>query len=80
MAKKAPTKICPKCGKTNHARSIKCKYCHATIPVKAKALKPSKTSGIINELLNAAIRLVKAAGSFEKARTILNELETIKKL
>jgi hypothetical protein len=34
----------------------------------------------MSELLNAAIRLVKAAGSFEKARAILNELEAIKKL
>jgi tRNA(Ile2) C34 agmatinyltransferase TiaS len=80
MAKKAPTKVCPKCGKTNHARSIKCKFCHATIPVKAKSSMPRKTSGCMSEILNAAIRLVKAAGSFERARAILSELEEIKKL
>jgi tRNA(Ile2) C34 agmatinyltransferase TiaS len=80
MAKKAPTKVCPKCGKTNHARSIKCKFCHTTIPVKAKTSMPKKTSRSMSEVLNAAIRLVKAAGSFEKAKAILNELEAIKKL
>jgi hypothetical protein len=34
----------------------------------------------MSEILNAAIRLVKAAGSFERARAILSELEEIKKL
>jgi hypothetical protein len=78
MARKAPTKVCPKCGKSSHARSIKCKHCGYAFSVKvAAAGKKSAASG---EVLNSAISLLKAAGSFEKAKNVLNELETIKKL
>ncbi len=80
MAKKAPTKVCPKCGKSNHARSIKCKFCRAVFPVKVKSSIPGKTTASTNEILKTAIHLVKASGSFEKAKAILNELEAIKKL
>ncbi len=80
MAKKAPMKVCAKCGKSNHARSIKCKFCHATFPVKIKTSASIKKSTATSDILNTAIHLVKAAGSFEKAKAILSELEAIKKL
>jgi hypothetical protein len=80
MAKKAPTKVCSKCGKSSHARSIKCKHCHAAFPAKPKKSIPIKTMSSTSDILNTAIHLVKSAGSFEKAKGILNDLETIKKL
>jgi hypothetical protein len=83
MARKAPTKVCPKCGKTNHARSIKCKACHTAFPVKAKSTvkgKSASSTSSTSEILKSAINLLKTSGSFEKAKGILNELEAIKKL
>jgi hypothetical protein len=80
MAKKAPTKVCPQCGKQSHARSIACKHCKASFPVKAKSLSAEKNSAPTGCALHAAINLVKTTGSFEKAKAVLAELEAIKKL
>ena len=88
---KAPSKKCPKCGKENHARSRKCKYCETPFPPpKPKADKPKATRkargkrqpnpspvSSSNGYANA-IALVKAAGGFDRAKAILADLEQVK--
>jgi hypothetical protein len=86
---KAPSKTCGKCGKANHARSAKCKFCEEPFPVKAKpegakpqkkAAKPAPPTAPPTDTLTAAIGLVKAAGGFDRAKAILAELEQVRGL
>jgi hypothetical protein len=90
-ANKAPSKKCPKCGKENHARSAKCKYCETPFPPpKPKADKPNATRKArgkgkanpspVSNAYASAIDLVKVAGGFDRAKAILAELEQVKSL
>ncbi len=77
---KAPAKKCAKCGKENHARSAKCKYCEAPFPPPKPKAKRQTKSVAPPDTLTAAIGLVKAAGGFDRAKAILDELEQVKGL
>ena len=96
MAKSAEPKVVTEKGKkgigwrhcescdysTKGPRSTKCGKCGADFPApKAKAGRKGKRAPSPNsDPLSAAIGLVKSAGSFDRARELLTELEQVKGL
>lgn len=73
----APTKPCPGCGAIVHARIGKCKKCGHVFETAAP--KPRIRSGS-DDLTDATVTFVKAAGSLEQAQAALRRLDRIMSL
>jgi reverse gyrase len=82
MVKKrgAPSKKCPHCGKTIHARSVSCKFCKKEIVKKSSAGGAKKSKSEIAGVL----RKIKSLGGIETVAEALkaykHSAETVKTL
>jgi hypothetical protein len=80
-------RYCEKCDtSTKGPKSATCGKCGEPFPVKAKAKgkrgrnKAGAGATAMGDTLTAAVSLVRSAGGFDKAKDILNALESVKGL
>ena len=87
--KGAPTKSCPKCNKTMHAATRKCK-CGFAFPARKKKTKkrakkvPAATSishggGALSEKLAQSIQVIEKAGGLAEAKKVLAAVKMLEK-
>ena len=87
--KGAPTKSCPKCNKTMHAASRKCK-CGFAFPARKKKTKKrvkkvpagasiSRNDGPLSTRLAESIRVIEKAGGLAEAKKVLAAVKMLEK-
>ena len=87
--KGAPTKSCPKCNKTMHAATRKCK-CGFEFPARKKKKKKrakkvaatasiSRGDGALSQRLAESIRVVEKAGGLAEAKKVLVAVKMLEK-